>query len=314
MNSEIILEKRIDELKAELINQYILVFQKLHDMDEILQVRLRMDISSRIEVKKEKQTNRALTKIRQSYVEKFQAKTNFSIAEFDEIYKTMISDMGNPRYFEFSEKFNYSISDLVELLNQLVTLSSTLGEISNNEAEMRFKQIFYKYVEIDAIGYGILNAELKKKIDKTKVILGSRLKLRAEKARILKQLLINQSKQNGRWKSAYQAVKSCMSEIDRVFENFDKSWIYHEIEVSNSKIIMLKSKLESLESAISIKKANKQILDTEQWILLLEQALIKGYPYEDLKSFLPFNTSSNEELIMRTVRNDLSLIHQIIEK
>ena len=105
-----------------------------------------------------------------------------------------------------------------------------------------------------------------------------------------------------------------MDEIERAFESFDMAWINQEIEISKSKIIMLKDRLELLESPISIKKANKQILEMEQWISQLKQALNKGYPYEDLQNFLPFNTSYSEELIMRIVKNDKSLMDEIIVK
>lgn len=315
------LEKRIDELKAELINQYLLVFKKHHDMLEIFEkIHVHINISSEKEIKTQKQLVDAIKKIemknlnKQSDYESFQVKSIFTENEFNEIYQIMLMDMDNPRYADFSQKYNYSVQDLLTLLDQIVSLSSVTHEMQAKDANSQFERIFYQYVEMDTIRYGIENPDLKKTIDKTRVILGSRMKLRAEKQRILKQLLLDESKKNGRWKSVYQAVKNCMDEIERAFESFDTAWINQEIEISKSKIIMLKDRLELSESPISIKKANKQILDIEQWISQLKQALKKGYPYEDLQNFLPFNTSYSEELIMRIVKNDKSLMDEIIVK
>ena len=198
------LEKRIDELKSELINQYILVFRKHHDMLEVLEkIHVHIEVYSDKEVKTQKQYIEAIKKIemrnleKQSHIELFQVKSTFTESEFNEIYQIMLIDKDNHRYASFIEKYNYSLQDLLVLLDQIVFMSSTLHEMKAEDAKTEFESIFYQYVEMDTIGYGINNSELKKKIDKTRVILGSRMKLRAEKQRILKRLLIDKSKKMG---------------------------------------------------------------------------------------------------------------------
>ena len=242
--SHVEIRQNINELKAELLNQYGAVIVFLADWDPYVQ-QLKVEVvrDKSMPIKTVKEKIKSIQSIKFSNLESVERikfhkiKDDFEEGETQEIYQAMLQDQHNPRYEQFQKDYKYSIGDLIELFNQLDSLSSRLSNLTAKEAEEEFENIFYQYICLNTVNYGLTNKALKKRIDKTRVVLGERTKIRNQKNEMLTQIVLRQHQQGKRWKSADQVAKDCIEVIEEEFEKFDTKWLNDkltEIEVNIS--------------------------------------------------------------------------------
>lgn len=312
----------IEELKAELLNQYGAVIVFLADWDAYvpqLEVEVLRDKSMPVKTVKEK--IRSIQSIRFSnleWVERIKLhdiKDNFEESESQEIYNAMLLDQNNSRYEQFQKDYKYSIRDLIELFDQLGSLSIRLSSLTLKEAEEEFENIFYQYIALDTISYGLGNEFLKRRIDKTRVILGQRIKIRAQKNEILRRVVLLQHRQGKYWKSPDQVAKDCIDAIEEEFEKFDTKWLRDKlakIEVDRSQ---QERKFKEFDESDPKYKNTEQLMTLmSEEISNIQEALRKGYPYEEYNNFLSYSTEYIEKSISNTLRRDKSLLEVILKK
>ncbi|TCB70286.1 hypothetical protein E0H88_08755 [Acinetobacter sp. ANC 4216] len=314
--------QNINELKAELLNQYGAVIVFLADWDAyVQQLKVVVVRNKSMPIKTVKEKIKSIQSIKFSNLESVERinfhkiKDDFEESESQEIYKAMLQDQHNPRYEHFQKDYKYSIGDLIELFNQLESLSNRLSSLTEKEAEKEFEKIFYKYVSLDTVNYGLTSEVLKKRIDKTRVILGQRIKIRAQKNKILKQVILLQHQQGKHWKSTDQVVKDCIEVIEEEFEKFDTKWLNDkltEIEVNRS---FQESRLKEADKNDPKYKNSEQLMTImSEEILNIKNALKRGYPYEEYNDFLSYGTEYVEKSISNTLRRDKSLLELILVK
>lgn len=312
--------QNINELKAELLNQYGAVIVFLADWDAyVQQLKVVVVRNKSMPIKTVKEKIKSIQSIKFSNLESVERinfhkiKDDFEESESQEIYKAMLQDQHNPRYEHFQKDYKYSIGDLIELFNQLESLSNRLSSLTEKEAEKEFEKIFYKYVSLDTVNYGLTSEVLKKRIDKTRVILGQRIKIRAQKNKILKQVILLQRQQGKHWKSTDQIVKDCIEVIEEEFEKFDTKWLNDkltEIEVNRS---FQESRLKEADKNDPKYKNSEQLMTImSEEILNIKNALKRGYPYEEYNDFLSYGTEYVEKSISNTLRRDKSLLELIL--
>lgn len=314
--------QNINELKAELLNQYGAVIVFLADWDAyVQQLKVVVVRNKSMPIKTVKEKIKSIQSIKFSNLESVERinfhkiKDDFEESESQEIYKAMLQDQHNPRYEHFQKDYKYSIGDLIELFNQLESLSNRLSSLTEKEAEKEFEKFFYKYVSLDTVNYGLTSEVLKKRIDKTRVILGQRIKIRAQKNKILKQVILLQHQQGKHWKSTDQVVKDCIEVIEEEFEKFDTKWLNDkltEIEVNRS---FQESRLKEADKNDPKYKNSEQLMTImSEEILNIKNALKRGYPYEEYNDFLSYGTEYVEKSISNTLRRDKSLLELILVK
>lgn len=312
--------QNINELKAELLNQYGAVIVFLADWDAyVQQLKVVVVRNKSMSIKTVKEKIKSIQSIKFSNLESVERinfhkiKDDFEESESQEIYKAMLQDQHNPRYEHFQKDYKYSIGDLIELFNQLESLSNRLSSLTEKEAEKEFEKIFYKYVSLDTVNYGLTSEVLKKRIDKTRVILGQRIKIRAQKNKILKQVILLQHKQGKHWKSTDQIVKDCIEVIEEEFEKFDTKWLNDkltEIEVNRS---FQESRIKEADKNDPKYKNSEQLMTImSEEILNIKNALKRGYPYEEYNDFLSYGTEYVEKSISNTLRRDKTLLELIL--
>lgn len=242
-------------------------------------------------------------------------KDDFEESEAQKIYQAMLQDQHNPRYEQFQKDYKYSIGDLIELFNQLDSLSSRLSNLTAKEAEEEFENIFYQYICLNTVNYGLTNKALKKRIDKTRVVLGERTKIRNQKNEMLTQIVLRQHQQGKRWKSADQVAKDCIEVIEEEFEKFDTKWLNDkltEIEVNRS---FQESRLKEADKNDPKYKNSEQLMTImSEEILNIKNALKRGYPYEEYNDFLSYGTEYVEKSISNTLRKNKPLLEKILEQ
>ena len=294
--SHVEIRQNINELKAELLNQYGAVIVFLADWDPYVQqlnVEVVRDKSMPIKTVKEK--IKSIQSIKFSNLESVERinfhkiKDDFEESETQEIYQAMLQDQHNPRYEQFQKDYKYSIGDLIELFNQLDSLSSRLSNLTAKEAEEEFENIFYQYIFLNTANYGLTSKALKKRIDKTRVVLGERTKIRSQKNEMLTLIVLRQHQQGKRWKSADQVAKDCIDIIDSEFEKIDTKWL-------NSKLVEIElDKSDQVKKIKNIRKHDPKYKVIEQRIELMneeisniKESLRRGYPYENYNNFLSY--------------------------
>src|SRR5690606_11216423 len=209
-------------------------------------------------------------------------KDDFEESETQEIYQAMLQDQHNPRYEQFQKDYKYSIGDLIELFNQLDSLSSRLSNLTAKEAEEEFEDIFYQYICLNTVNYGLTNKALKKRIDKTRVVLGERTKIRNQKNEMLTQIVLRQHQQGKRWKSADQVAKDCIEVIEEEFEKFDTKWLNDKLTEIEVNISFQESRLKEVDKNDPKYKNSEQLMTImSEEILNIKNALKRGYPYEE---------------------------------
>ena len=320
--SHVKIRQNINELKAELLNQYGAVIVFLADWDPyVQQLKVVVVRNKSMPIKTVKEKIKSIQSIKFSNLESVERikfhkiKVDFEEGETQEIYQAMLQDQHNPRYEQFQKDYKYSIGDLIELFDQLDLLSSRLSNLTAKEAEEEFENIFYQYIFLNTANYGLTSKALKKRIDKTRVVLGERTKIRNQKNEMLTQIVLRQHQQGKRWKSADQVAKDCIEVIEEEFEKFDTKWLNDkltEIEVNRS---FQESRLKEADKNDPKYKNSEQLMTImSEEILNIKNALKRGYPYEEYNDFLSYGTEYVEKSISNTLRKNKPLLEKILEQ
>ncbi|WP_374854987.1 hypothetical protein ACEWX4_12205 [Acinetobacter indicus] len=320
--SHVEIRQNINELKAELLNQYGAVIVFLADWDPYVQ-QLKVEVvrDKSMPIKTVKEKIKSIQSIKFSNLESVERikfhkiKDDFEEGETQEIYQAMLQDQHNPRYEQFQKDYKYSIGDLIELFNQLDSLSSRLSNLTAKEAEEEFEDIFYQYICLNTVNYGLTNKALKKRIDKTRVVLGERTKIRNQKNEMLTQIVLRQHQQGKRWKSADQVAKDCIEIIEEEFEKFDTKWLNDKLTEIEVNISFQESRLKEVDKNDPKYKNSEQLMTImREEILNIKNALKRGYPYEEYNDFLSYGTEYVEKSISNTLRKNKPLLEKILEQ
>ena len=320
--SHVEIRQNINELKAELLNQYGAVIVFLADWDPYVQ-QLKVEVvrDKSMPIKTVKEKIKSIQSIKFSNLESVERikfhkiKDDFEEGETQEIYQAMLQDQHNPRYEQFQKDYKYSIGDLIELFNQLDSLSSRLSNLTAKEAEEEFENIFYQYICLNTVNYGLTNKALKKRIDKTRVVLGERTKIRNQKNEMLTQIVLRQHQQGKRWKSADQVAKDCIEVIEEEFEKFDTKWLNDKLTEIEVNISFQESRLKEVDKNDPKYKNSEQLITLmNEEILNIQNALKRGYPYEEYNDFLSYGTEYVEKSISNTLRKNKPLLEKILEQ
>ncbi len=320
--SHVEIRQNINELKAELLNQYGAVIVFLADWDPYVQ-QLKVEVvrDKSMPIKTVKEKIKSIQSIKFSNLESVERikfhkiKDDFEEGETQEIYQAMLQDQHNPRYEQFQKDYKYSIGDLIELFNQLDSLSSRLSNLTAKEAEEEFENIFYQYICLNTVNYGLTNKALKKRIDKTRVVLGERTKIRNQKNEMLTQIVLRQHQQGKRWKSADQVAKDCIEVIEEEFEKFDTKWLNDKLTEIEVNISFQESRLKEVDKNDPKYKNSEQLMTImREEILNIKNALKRGYPYEEYNDFLSYGTEYVEKSISNTLRKNKPLLEKILEQ
>lgn len=316
------IRQNINELKAELLNQYGAVIVFLVDWDAyVQQLKLVVVRNKVMPTKTVKEKIKSIKSIKFSNLESVERikfhkiKEDFDESESQEIYKAMLQDQHNPRYENFQKDYKYSIGDLIELFNQLDSLSNRLLSLTEKEAEKEFEKIFYKYVSLDTVNYGLTSKVLKKRIDKTRVVLGERTKIRSQKNEILTQIVLRQHQQGKHWKSPDQVAKDCIDIIEREFEKIDTKWLNSKLAEIESAKSYQERKIKNIRTNDPKYKVSEQLIKLmNEEISNIQESLRRGYPYENYNNFLSYGTEYIEKVISNTLRRNKPLLEKILEK
>ena len=320
--SHVEIRQNINELKAELLNQYGAVIVFLADWDPYVQ-QLKVEVvrNKSMPIKTVKEKIKSIQSIKFSNLESVERikfhkiKDDFEEGETQEIYQAMLQDQHNPRYEQFQKDYKYSIGDLIELFNQLDSLSSRLSNLTAKEAEEEFENIFYQYICLNTVNYGLTNKALKKRIDKTRVVLGERTKIRNQKNEMLTQIVLRQHQQGKRWKSADQVAKDCIEVIEEEFEKFDTKWLNDKLTEIEVNISFQESRLKEVDKNDPKYKNSEQLMTImSEEISNIKNALKRGYPYEEYNDFLSYGTEYVEKSISNTLRKNKPLLEKILEQ
>lgn len=320
--SHVEIRQNINELKAELLNQYGAVIVFLADWDPyVQQLKVVVVRNKSMPIKTVKEKIKSIKSIKFSNLESVERikfhkiKDDFEESEAQKIYQAMLQDQHNPRYEQFQKDYKYSIGDLIELFNQLDSLSSRLSNLTAKEAEEEFENIFYQYICLNTVNYGLTNKALKKRIDKTRVVLGERTKIRNQKNEMLTQIVLRQHQQGKRWKSADQVAKDCIEVIEEEFEKFDTKWLNDKLTEIEVNISFQESRLKEVDKKDPKYKNSEQLMTImSEEILNIKNALKRGYPYEEYNDFLSYGTEYVEKSISNTLRKNKPLLEKILEQ
>ena len=320
--SHVEIRQNINELKAELLNQYGAVIVFLADWDPyVQQLKVVVVRNKSMPIKTVKEKIKSIQSIKFSNLESVERikfhkiKDDFEESEAQKIYQAMLQDQHNPRYEQFQKDYKYSIGDLIELFNQLDSLSSRLSNLTAKEAEEEFENIFYQYIFLNTANYGLTSKALKKRIDKTRVVLGERTKIRNQKNEMLTQIVLRQHQQGKRWKSADQVAKDCIEVIEEEFEKFDTKWLNDKLTEIEVNISFQESRLKEVDKNDPKYKNSEQLMTImSEEILNIKNALKRGYPYEEYNDFLSYGTEYVEKSISNTLRKNKPLLEKILEQ
>lgn len=320
--SHVEIRQNINELKAELLNQYGAVIVFLADWDPyVQQLKVVVVRNKSMPIKTVKEKIKSIQSIKFSNLESVERikfhkiKDDFEESEAQKIYQAMLQDQHNPRYEQFQKDYKYSIGDLIELFNQLDSLSSRLSNLTAKEAEEEFENIFYQYICLNTVNYGLTNKALKKRIDKTRVVLGERTKIRNQKNEMLTQIVLRQHQQGKRWKSADQVAKDCIEVIEEEFEKFDTKWLNDKLTEIEVNISFQESRLKEVDKNDPKYKNSEQLMTImSEEILNIKNSLKRGYPYEEYNDFLSYGTEYVEKSISNTLRKNKPLLEKILEQ
>lgn len=317
----------IEELETELLNQYLNISWLADYLDDGFQ-ELKVDMfydepdsknrSIPITVK---DLLKALIDInvdiarKESLDSHLHSQSSFTVEERNRIYEEMVENCQKTRHEAFRQQHGYSISDLVNLLDQLEVLRSDLEKLNEKEQHKVYKEILHGYIGLDPLNYGFQNPSLKIRIAKGRSTQGEYQKIVRAKKKIFFDLLIEQVQQSEKkYQNVYKAVKENIDEVTRRFKIHDEEWIKSKLEVSTERIKVLHEEMLSKALTASKKdKLHKEIAKLSAFTKQLEDGLSGGYPFEKLKDILPFNTASLNEVLMKTLRFERNIKEQCIE-
>ncbi|EMB5691212.1 hypothetical protein MMD36_003601 [Acinetobacter baumannii] len=317
----------IEELETELLNQYLNISWLADYLDDGFQeLKLDMfcdepDSKNRSLPITVKDLLKALIDINVNIARKesldshLHPQSSFTVEERNRIYQEMVENCQKTRYEAFRQQYGYSISDLVNLLDQLEVLRSDLEKLNEKEQHKAYKEILHEYIGLDLLNYGFQNSSLKIRIAKGRSTQGEYQKIVRAKKKIFFDLLIEQVQQNKKkYPSVYKAVKENIDEVTRRFKIHDEEWIKSKLEVSRERVIVLHE--EMLSKALTASKEDKlhkEIAKLSAFMEQLEGGSSGGYPFEKLKDILPFNTASLNEVLMKTLKFERNIKEQCIE-
>ncbi|MBF6760982.1 hypothetical protein HN264_19785 [Acinetobacter baumannii] len=298
----------IEELETELLNQYLNISWLADYLDDGFQeLKLDMfcdepDSKNRSLPITVKDLLKALIDINVNIARKesldshLHPQSSFTVEERNRIYQEMVENCQKTRYEAFRQQYGYSISDLVNLLDQLEVLRSDLEKLNEKEQHKAYKEILHEYIGLDLLNYGFQNSSLKIRIAKGRSTQGEYQKIVRAKKKIFFDLLIEQVQQNKKkYPSVYKAVKENIDEVTRRFKIHDEEWIKSKLEVSRERVNVLHE--EMLSKALTASKEDKlhkEIAKLSAFMEQLEGGSSGGYPFEKLKDILPFNTASRD--------------------
>lgn len=317
----------IEELETELLNQYLNISWLADYLDDGFQeLKLDMfcdepDSKNRSLPITVKDLLKALIDINVNIARKesldshLHPQSSFTVEERNRIYQEMVENCQKTRYEAFRQQYGYSISDLVNLLDQLEVLRSDLEKLNEKEQHKAYKEILHEYIGLDLLNYGFQNSSLKIRIAKGRSTQGEYQKIVRAKKKIFFDLLIEQVQQNKKkYPSVYKAVKENIDEVTRRFKIHDEEWIKSKLEVSRERVNVLHE--EMLSKALTASKEDKlhkEIAKLSAFMEQLEGGSSGGYPFEKLKDILPFNTASLNEVLMKTLKFERNIKEQCIE-
>ncbi|MCW1290684.1 hypothetical protein MXE36_13870, partial [Acinetobacter baumannii] len=316
----------IEELETELLNQYLNISWLADYLDDGFQ-KLKLDMfCGELDSKKGsmsltvKDLLKALIDInvditrKESLDSHLHSQSSFTVEERNRIYQEMVENCQKTRYEAFRQQYGYSISDLVNLLDQLEVLRSDLEKLNEKEQHKAYKEILHEYIGLDLLNYGFQNSSLKIRIAKGRSTQGEYQKIVRAKKKIFFDLLIEQVQQNKKkYPSVYKAVKENIDEVTRRFKIHDEEWIKSKLEVSRERVNVLHE--EMLSKALTASKEDKlhkEIAKLSAFMEQLEGGSSGGYPFEKLKDILPFNTASLNEVLMKTLKFERNIKEQCI--
>lgn len=317
----------IEELETELLNQYLNIGWLVDYLDDGFQ-KLNLDMfcdepdsKNRSRPITVKDLLKALIAINMDIARKesldshLHPQSSFTVEERNRIYQEMVENCQKTRYEAFRQRFGYSISDLVSLLDQLEVLRSDLEKLNEKEQHKTYKEILHGYIGLDLLNYGFQNPTLKIRIAKGRNTQGEYQKIVRAKKKIFFDLLIEQVQQNKKkYQSVYKAVKENIDEVTRRFKIHDEEWIKSKLEVSRERVKVLHD--EMLSKVLTASKKDKLHKEIEKLTVFMEQlegGSSGGYPFEELEDILPFNTASLNEVLMKTLRFEKNIKEQCIE-
>ncbi|MDP7762664.1 hypothetical protein [Acinetobacter baumannii] len=317
----------IEELETELLNQYLNISWLADYLDDGFQeLKLDMfcdepDSKNRSLPITVKDLLKALIDINVNIARKesldshLHPQSSFTVEERNRIYQEMVENCQETRYEAFRQQYGYSISDLINLLDQLEVLRSDLEKLNEKEQHKAYKEILHGYIGLDPLNYGFQNQSLKIRIAKGRSTQGEYQKIVRAKKKIFFDLLIEQVQQNKKkYPSVYKAVKENIDEVTRRFKIHDEEWIKSKLEVSRERVNVLHE--EMLSKALTASKEDKlhkEIAKLSAFMEQLEGGSSGGYPFEKLKDILPFNTASLNEVLMKTLKFERNIKEQCIE-
>lgn len=317
----------IEELETELLNQYLNI-SWLEDYLGEGSPTLKLDMfCGELDSKKGsmsltvKDLLKALTDINVDITRKgsldshLHPQSSFTVEERNRIYQEMVENCQKTRYEAFRQQYGYSISDLVNLLDQLEVLRSNLEKLNEKEQHKAYKEILHGYIGLDPLNYGFQNPSLKIRIAKGRSTQGEYQKIVRAKKKIFFDLLIEQVQQSGKkYQSVYKAVDEIIDEVTCKFQTYDEEWIKSKLEVSREQVKVLHEEILSKTLTVSKKdKLHKEIAKLSAFMKQLEHALTDSYPFKLRKGILPFNTDSLDELLMKALRLERNIKEQCIE-
>ncbi|MDC4545482.1 hypothetical protein OHV61_17585 [Acinetobacter baumannii] len=320
-------EHLIEELETELLNQYLNISWLADYLDDGFQ-ELKVDMfCGELDSKNRsipitvKDLLKALIDInvdiarKESLDSHLHSQSSFTVEERNRIYQEMVENCQETRYEAFRQQYGYSISDLINLLDQLEVLRSNLEKLNEKEQHKAYKEILHGYIGLDLLNYGFQNSSLKIRIAKGRSTQGEYQKIVRAKKKIFFDLLIEQVQQNKKkYPSVYKAVKENIDEVTRRFKIHDEEWIKSKLEVSRERVKVLHE--EMLSKALTASKEDKlhkEIAKLSAFMEQLEGGSSGGYPFEKLKDILPFNTASLNEVLMKTLKFERNIKEQCIE-
>ncbi|MEF3819410.1 hypothetical protein [Acinetobacter baumannii] len=258
----------IEELETELLNQYLNISWLADYLDDGFQeLKLDMfcdepDSKNRSLPITVKDLLKALIDINVNIARKesldshLHPQSSFTVEERNRIYQEMVENCQKTRYEAFRQQYGYSISDLVNLLDQLEVLRSDLEKLNEKEQHKAYKEILHEYIGLDLLNYGFQNSSLKIRIAKGRSTQGEYQKIVRAKKKIFFDLLIEQVQQNKKkYPSVYKAVKENIDEVTRRFKIHDEEWIKSKLEVSRERVNVLHE--EMLSKALTASKEDK---------------------------------------------------------
>ncbi|MDQ8919969.1 hypothetical protein RFH39_16895 [Acinetobacter baumannii] len=317
----------IEELETELLNQYLNIIWLEDYLDRGFPT-LKLDMFCGEPDSKKgsmsltvKDLLKALTDInvdiarKESLDSHLHPQSSFTVEERNRIYQEMVENCQKTRYEAFRQQYGYSISDLVNLLDQLEVLRTDLEKLNEKEQHKAYKEILHGYIGLDLLNYGFQNPSLKIRIAKGRSTQGEYQKIVRAKKKIFFDLLIEQVQQSEKkYQSVYKAVKENIDEVTRRFKIHDEEWIKSKLEVSRERIKVSHEEMLSEKLAPSKRdKLHKEIAKLSAFTKQLEDGLRGGYPFEVLEDILPFNTASLNEVLMKTLRFEKNIKEQCIE-